>query len=331
MLEAPDTGNARFALSLLGEVEVVSLDGPGPASLTSHSKALAVLIYLLLGGTRRLVPRDRITMVFWPEVDEFHARGALRQTLRVLRDRLGAGALVRRGKEYVGVAEGVARCDAFDFERMIAQGRPADGMRLYRGHLMQGFPFRGTHAWEEWLEERRLHYRDLATGAAWTLAEVAERHGDPAAAAYWGKTAVGLAPTNEVAFCRLIELLARVGDRWGALRAYRGLERWLAAEFEAHPSHEMRRCIERIRQGCAPDSPLSPPRRAPGDRRREERRSTAAGYLGPERRLTGRDRRGGTERRQGGDRRAPQGIVGRKDAASAPEAMFSEPGGHAAG
>jgi len=303
MLADVNPGTARLMLFLLGEAEVVPSGGPSPSALATHPKRLALLVYLVLLGHGRYVTRDRIAGVFWPKADEPHGRGALRQILRGLRDALGADALVHRGTEYVGLAEGVARCDALEFETLLTQGHPAQAMRLYRGELMDGFPFRGTHAWDDWLEGRRAHYRDLATDAAWGLAEEAEGDGDRVAAAHWGKTAVGIAPRNETAFCRLIELLARVGDRSGALRAYRGLEQWLAAEFEVQPSLEMRHCIERLREGSATEPPF-PPRRAAGDRRKGEQRMGTAELSGQERRLATKARRSAIDRRRGRDRRA---------------------------
>src|SRR3989475_9375393 len=40
--------------------------------------------------------RDSLVALFWPELDQEHARTALRQALRVLRAALGAGAVVDR-------------------------------------------------------------------------------------------------------------------------------------------------------------------------------------------------------------------------------------------
>lgn len=304
MIEPLDPGSARLTLNILGPVQVLTPRTSDASALTTHPKGLAVLVYLLLVGDGSCVSREGITGVFWPDADDRHGRGSLRQVMRVLRATLGADSLVDRGTEYVGVADGVLTCDAAAFEMLLDRGRHLEAMRLYRGDLLDGFPFRGGHAWDEWLEGRRAHYRDLAGAAAWGLAESAEHDGDRAAAASWGKTAVGLSPRNETALCKLIELLARVGDRSGAFRAYRGLVQWLDDEFGVQPSPEMRRCIERLRREPDVEAPTDPPRRAPADRRHDERRAAGPAHVQHERRLLP-DRRSDHDRRGGTDRRDP--------------------------
>jgi tetratricopeptide (TPR) repeat protein/TolB-like protein len=56
-----------------------------------------------------------------------------------------------------------------------------------------------------------------------------------------------LAPDDERARRRLIELLDAAGDRAGALRAYDDFAKWLATEFDSTPSTETRATADRIR------------------------------------------------------------------------------------
>ena len=63
--------------------------------------------------------------------------GALRQALRFLRRELGAGAVVTRGDEDVGVDPGRLWCDAVAFEEACTSD-PAMAAELYRGDLLVG-------------------------------------------------------------------------------------------------------------------------------------------------------------------------------------------------
>jgi DNA-binding SARP family transcriptional activator len=64
---------------------------------------LSLLAYLCASHPPRLSRRDILTALLWPELDEAHARGSLRQELTRLRHALGAGVLLGDGMEAVGV------------------------------------------------------------------------------------------------------------------------------------------------------------------------------------------------------------------------------------
>jgi DNA-binding SARP family transcriptional activator len=54
-------------------------------------KAIALLTYLVM--TRQSHTRDALATLLWPELDQPHARAALRRTLSVLRKALGGAWL----------------------------------------------------------------------------------------------------------------------------------------------------------------------------------------------------------------------------------------------
>src|SRR5205085_5937190 len=83
--------------------------------------------------------RDALLALFWPELDEEHARDALSAALGFLRRALGTGVVVTRGAEEVGLDRARAWCDAAAFGEHIAAGRHDDALTLYRGDFLRGF------------------------------------------------------------------------------------------------------------------------------------------------------------------------------------------------
>src|SRR2546430_5433144 len=97
------------AVQVLGEVPVVefrilgalNLLGPGGRELTpvlAQPKRVALLAYLAAATPRRLHRRDSLVALFWPELDQEHARAALRQALHGLRHALGDGVRSEAGR-----------------------------------------------------------------------------------------------------------------------------------------------------------------------------------------------------------------------------------------
>ena len=98
-------------LRVLGNPQVTR-DG---VDVTLQRKQLAVLTYLTLADAGRIVKRDTLLGVFWPECDQTKARGALRQPLYNLRRELGDEVIVSHGDDDVTVNHDLVHCDAFAF------------------------------------------------------------------------------------------------------------------------------------------------------------------------------------------------------------------------
>src|SRR5256885_3200971 len=113
-------------LRTLGAVDLKDLEGRELRPLLTQPKRLALLTYLALAGSSGFRRRDTVVALFWPELDEQHARGSLRQALRFLRRSLGEGIIVSRGEEEIGVDRGVLRCDATAFMEACEAGRDGE-------------------------------------------------------------------------------------------------------------------------------------------------------------------------------------------------------------
>src|SRR2546425_1085369 len=107
---------------LLGILHLTDAEGREVTSLLTRSRRLALLAYLAAARPRGLHRRDTLLALFWPELDVEHARAALRQALYVLRDSLGALAIVTRGDEEIGLDFNHLWCDVAAFEDAVAAG-----------------------------------------------------------------------------------------------------------------------------------------------------------------------------------------------------------------
>lgn len=233
-------------LQVLGALDLRDSAGREIGRVLAQPKRLALLAYLALGHVNQ--QRESILAMFWPELDEEHARLALRQAVHFLRTSLGTEAISSRSSEELALGSGVLRCDALEFERALDDGRQVDALDLYRGDLLTGVHISDVSSeFEHWLERERQRLRSRAAGAAWTLADQAERASNGVEAAHRGRQAVQFAPDDELGFRRFVSLLDRFGDRNGALRAYDEFARRLRSEFEAQPAAETRALIEAVR------------------------------------------------------------------------------------
>src|SRR5438034_6212007 len=81
-------------LSMLGRLSLTGADGREVRGLLGQPRRLALLAYLAAASPQGFHRRDTLLALFWPELDQEHARAALRQALHVVRDELGAGVLL---------------------------------------------------------------------------------------------------------------------------------------------------------------------------------------------------------------------------------------------
>src|SRR5207247_2412867 len=224
-------------------------------SVLQQPKRLGLLAYLAVASPRRHHRRDLLLGLFWPELDQEHARAALRRALYFLRTELGAEVVTGRGDDEVGVPEDALWCDATALEQALAAGDAEGALAHYRGTLLDGLYVAGAAPeLQDWLDRERLRLRDRAGAAARALADEAERAGRHTDAAAYARRAVELSPDDEAALRRYLGLLDRTGERSAALRAYDDFARRLAQELELEPSVETRAMADAIRAriGSAP-------------------------------------------------------------------------------
>ena len=235
-------------LTLLGSAELRGIEGDADVILT-QSKVLATLVFLVLATPRGFHRRDRLVGLLWPELDQEHARTALRKAVHVLRRTLGEGVLTTRGDEDVAITPGAISCDAMEFGEAVEARRYAGALDLYRrGDLLPGFFIPQAGGFEDWLDRERTALRDAASAAAWGLAALHAGDAQLTAAGRYARMAVELAPADERILRRVMQLLNAGGDRAGALHVYADFAYRLEREHGAMPSGETQRLVEVIRK-----------------------------------------------------------------------------------
>jgi serine/threonine-protein kinase len=226
-------------LYLLGGIDLRAESGDKETGVVlAQSKAVATLAYLALSTRGRHQRRDRIVWLLWPELDQEHARAALRKVLHVLRGVLGDEVIESRGDEELALSTDALLCDAAAFRDACEKGALAAALKMYVGELMPGFHLPGCGDFDLWLEEQRRDLRERAAAAAWTLAERLEIDKKGTLAGQWARQAVVYAGTDERVLRRTMNMLARLGDRAGALKVYNDFETRLAQQLETRPSRE---------------------------------------------------------------------------------------------
>src|SRR5213596_1911084 len=234
-------------LRMLGRLSLTGADGGEVRTLLGQPRRFALLAYLAAATPLGFHRRDSLLALFWPELDQEHARTALRQALRVLRTALGSGVLVNRGDEDVGLDFGQVWSDVAALERAVDAGEWLEATDLYRGPLLEGFFISDGPEFESWLETERTRLRETASRAAQALIEQCESRGNLTTAAHWARRAVELAPNDEALVRRLISVLDHHGHRASALQAYQAFAQRLAAEYEAEPAAETQALVAAVR------------------------------------------------------------------------------------
>jgi DNA-binding SARP family transcriptional activator/Tfp pilus assembly protein PilF len=234
-------------LRTLGTIDLLGSDALRVEALLRRPKRLALLAYLAIERPAGRQRRDSLLALFWPEADGVRARAALRQALHVIREALGDDALEGVGDDEVSLSPAALRCDAVEFARATAEGRPDDALALYRGDLLPGLFIRGAAEFDQWLDDKRQRLRGQALRVAGDVADRALAADDLVAAAAAARRAVEIGPEDEPANRRLMAVLDHSGDRAGALEAFDELARRMREAFDAAPSAETRELAKAVR------------------------------------------------------------------------------------
>lgn len=241
-----------IALRLLGPVDLRGPDGRVIQTVLAQPKRLALLAYLSAATPSGFHSRDTLLALLWPELDQGHARAALRQTVYVLRRELGDDVFVGCGDSVLGVEPGELWCDANAFDQAVAAGAHAKALDLYRGELLEGFHVCATPEFERWVDGARVRLAASAAAAAWKLADAEEENGNAWRALHWTRRLLAMRADDERAVCRTVNLLHRVGDRAAAIRVYEDFTRRLEADYGLQPSAHTRGLIAAVRSGALP-------------------------------------------------------------------------------
>jgi serine/threonine-protein kinase len=247
-----ESPKARFALHLLGHVDLRGPDGAPLEGVLAQPKRFALLAYLRLAGPGAFHRRDTLLALFWPELDRARARAALRQALHFLRQALGGDVIISRGTEDVGIASSAVRCDTEEYDRALSNDDRAHAVRIYHGGFLNGVHVSDAPDFERWVDRQRDRYARAYVEALETLATECHACGDLASAAEYLRALIAHEPYLAAPTVKLMEILAASGDRAGALTQARTHSERVVRDLELDPDPSVFDCAERLRRRAKP-------------------------------------------------------------------------------
>lgn len=248
-------------LRTLGGLDLRTADGRELRELLAQPKRAALLAYLTLATPRGPHRRDKLVALFWPELDDEHARNALSQAVRFLRRSLGDSAIAGVNGDALSLDLAGVWCDALAFEEALDAGRRVDAVELYRGELLDGVHVLNASEFERWLSTERARLAQRYAIALEELAKERESAGDDREAALWWRKAAAADAYSSRTALRLMHALVRSGDPAGAIRHARMHESLLRDELDAPPDPEIVALVRHL-QAAGEEAPSDAPRPA---------------------------------------------------------------------
>lgn len=239
--------HARVRFRMLGTLDLRNSRGRELGAILRRPKLLALLTYLAIARPRGFHRRDTLVALLWPELDQAHARNALRQAVHSLREGLGPDVVLGRGEEELGIDREHLWSDVRSLETAFEAGQAEPALELYRGELLSGLHVSDAPEFERWLDEEREHLRRRVCDALEKLASDAGAGGERRSAAEWWRRLSALDPLNSRITLRLMDALAASGDRAAALQVARVHESLLREELDTGPEASVADLAERLR------------------------------------------------------------------------------------
>ncbi len=225
------------------------LTRPDGCAYTVGGNAAALLAMLALEGP---VERLRAARLLWPDSPTSQARNNLRTLVHRINQRFGADLLV--GVERVAIDPALVRVVPQDTAALLAAieaGGPQAGLLLAQS-AVETRPSEGLVAWLEAARQRLRRQQLAALSAALEAALAQGQHGRATAMARAG---VQLDPMSEHWHRRLMDTLARGGDRAAALAAYEDCRLQLRRHLGVLPDAQTRALQLRLLQDQAQAAP----------------------------------------------------------------------------
>ena len=250
-----------ISIRLLGSFELADADGVMTGRLGSKSQGLLAFLAMHRGAA---IPRGRLAGLLWGERDEERARHSLSQALTTFRSILGpAATLLEACQDGVRLASDGLVVDVDVFEsaaRSQDQATLQEACDLYRGAFLEGIKVNEA-GFEEWMLGERYRLDALAADACARLLELQIPAGDIDAAIGTARRLIALAPLDESAHARLIQLYAAQGRRGLAEAHFARCADLLRRELDQAPGDDLKaalaeaRCRSPVRSVCPPPDP----------------------------------------------------------------------------
>ena len=241
-----------YRIELLGGCRVVDLSTGKDTDFRTR-KAKCLLGLLALSPTCEM-NREQLASLLWDPAPEELARGSLRQSLKELREVLGANAddAIVANRFVVALSEAAFEVDVRQLRHLINGGSANIDTALRASALWRGELF-GSHlpnapVFEAWVQVERSHLRSRLTKLLTDQLEMLMGMADFADARV-AEELVRIEPSHELAHQYLMRFHAARGDQAAALRQYALLNRALAEELDSEPSDESNDLLVAVKRG----------------------------------------------------------------------------------
>ena len=225
-------------------------------------KSIALVAYLAFAQQPQ--SRDTIAALLWPDLNQEHARGALRSTMYSL-TKLFSDELFIATRNTIFLNKHTIWVDVREFLALLAQRRLhphhfdntcaeciellKQALNLYHGNFLDGFTLSGSADYDNW---QGFQQDVLCRECGEVLRQLAEYYGDKSLGDYglaldYAHRWLTLNPFHEPAHRLLMSLFAASGQRVEALRQYQECVTLLNDELATVPEAETITLYEELR------------------------------------------------------------------------------------
>jgi WD40 repeat protein/DNA-binding SARP family transcriptional activator len=241
-------------ISVLGPLQVST--GQSIHQKFESNKVRALFTFLVV-EMQRPHRREALADMFWWETSTQSALANLRYALADLRKVIGDKKarppylLVSRESLQFNVASHY-ELDIVEFRELIETNDIENlkhAVALYRGDFLEGFPYIGSDAFEEWLNLKREEFKQQTIEILKIITEHHGGRGEYQQALPYARQQIELEPWLEESHQQLMRLLALDGQRSAALAQYEACRQMLVSELNIEPTQETIHLYEAIRDG----------------------------------------------------------------------------------
>ena len=245
---------ATLKISVLGHLQVSR--GEAIQNKFESNKVRALFAYLVV-EMNRPHSREALAEMVWPESAAQSSLANLRYALADLRKVIGdenanpPSLIISRENLQFNAASN-HELDAATFSELHNSGnieKLKQGLTLYQGDFLAGFPSIESDPFEEWILLKREQYKRQAVESLRLIVDHHEQRGEYQQALPFARRQVELEPWLEEAHQQLMRVLALDGQRSTALAQYETCRRTLDRELDVEPTLETIQLYEAIRDG----------------------------------------------------------------------------------
>ncbi len=235
-----ETNRVQLRLRTFGTLRLESPDGPVAGPISQRHRL--ALLALLAAAPGRLMSRDRLLGLLWPENDDHSGRTLLNTTVHAIRKELGSETLRSVGDGLYLDPE-LLPSDLDLLEQHTRAGEAERAVAVCTGPFLDGFHLPDSATFETWLSDTRAEYHRWVHDLLDQLATSVETP-DPAVRVAWTERLCRHEPHSALAAVRHMRTLADLGDRPAALEFAHAFQERLRLDLEVGPDAE----VEAFRQ-----------------------------------------------------------------------------------